>query len=81
VAVGRWFARGTDGGRRWPHRAWNAQLEVEDYSLLQNALTTKKLPDGGVRVAELFDTMPLAIIEALYQPQDSRAENYASPGS
>src|ERR1043166_4512509 len=69
IAVGRLFARATQGGRHWPTAAaWDAALRVEGLTPVRNVL-------GAVRPAtapywpirDLFSAIPIAIIEARVQ--------------
>jgi (1->4)-alpha-D-glucan 1-alpha-D-glucosylmutase len=66
VAVGRLFARATQGGRHWPSAAaWDAALSVEGLTSVSNVLGA---PHPGLGphwpVRELFHVIPVAVIEA-----------------
>jgi (1->4)-alpha-D-glucan 1-alpha-D-glucosylmutase len=66
VAVGRLFARATQGGRYWPTDAgWDAALSVESFAPVRSVLGTF---DPGVRpcwpIRDLFHALPVAVIEA-----------------
>jgi (1->4)-alpha-D-glucan 1-alpha-D-glucosylmutase len=66
VIVARLFNRSTQGGRRWPTwRDWDATISVEDFSALQQLLTTRQSPQGPeLAVSEVFDVLPLAVLRA-----------------
>ncbi|HEY7302071.1 MAG TPA: malto-oligosyltrehalose synthase [Xanthobacteraceae bacterium] len=66
VAVGRLFARATEGGRRWPSgAAWNAALDLEGFAPVRSVLGAGAIFDGRqVAVRDLFDPIPIAVIEA-----------------
>jgi (1->4)-alpha-D-glucan 1-alpha-D-glucosylmutase len=66
VAVGRLFARSTDGGRRWPAgEAWRTSINTAGFSSLRDALgAAKPLPDSELNVSELFDSLPVAVLQA-----------------
>jgi (1->4)-alpha-D-glucan 1-alpha-D-glucosylmutase len=65
VAVGRLFARASDGGRRLPVGTdWNATLSVEGFSSLQDALTLERMIGPQFPLADLFKTIPLAVLQA-----------------
>jgi len=73
VAVGRHFARATDGGRHWPLGAqWDAELVLDGFSSLRDRLhadasvTGPKLPVGS-----LFETLPVALLRAIPARQSS----------
>jgi (1->4)-alpha-D-glucan 1-alpha-D-glucosylmutase len=66
VAVGRLFARATQGGRHWPAAtAWDAALSVEGFTPVRNVLA-KHYPNVGPcwPIRDLFSAIPIAIIEA-----------------
>jgi (1->4)-alpha-D-glucan 1-alpha-D-glucosylmutase len=66
VAVGRLFARATQGGRHWPSNgAWDAALSVESFTPVRSVLGTFD-PGGSPRwpVRDLFHALPVAVIEA-----------------
>jgi len=66
VAVGRLFARATQGGRHWPTvDAWDAALSVDGLTPVRNVLGAQ-LPDPGLHwpIGDLFDAIPVAVIEA-----------------
>jgi (1->4)-alpha-D-glucan 1-alpha-D-glucosylmutase len=62
VAVGRLFARFSDGGRSWP-AGWEAELALDGFSAIRNALAPG-LPVGDAAIAPLFDPVPVAILRA-----------------
>jgi (1->4)-alpha-D-glucan 1-alpha-D-glucosylmutase len=70
VVTGRLFARTSDGGRRWPSGdTWHASLPVAGFSEIRNMLNDAKLPDGSeLAIADLFDPLPVAVLEAQYAP-------------
>jgi (1->4)-alpha-D-glucan 1-alpha-D-glucosylmutase len=67
VAVGRCFARASQAGRQWPAgTAWDAALNLEGFSAVRNPLVTastmRDTPHWSV--SDLFDPIPIAVIEA-----------------
>jgi (1->4)-alpha-D-glucan 1-alpha-D-glucosylmutase len=62
VAVGRLFARFSDGGRRWPSD-WDATLALDGFSSLRNALAPAA-PVGDAAISRLFDALPVAVLRA-----------------
>jgi (1->4)-alpha-D-glucan 1-alpha-D-glucosylmutase len=71
VAVARWMARLLAGQKQWPigDEVWgDTRLELPQVGpgcRLRNVLTGEiaVVEDGGVRVAHLFSTLPLAVLE------------------
>jgi (1->4)-alpha-D-glucan 1-alpha-D-glucosylmutase len=66
VAVGRLFARATQGGRHWPSGSeWDAELSVEGFEPVRNVVSTRH-PTAGPRwpTRDLFHTIPVAVFEA-----------------
>jgi len=66
VAVGRLFARATQGGRHWPTAgAWDAALSVDGLMPVRNLLGAQR-PGPGPHwpIADLFHAIPVAVIEA-----------------
>jgi (1->4)-alpha-D-glucan 1-alpha-D-glucosylmutase len=70
VVVGRHFAPLTDGGRHWPQASrWDAALVLDGFASTRDALIpARKLDDGSVRVAALFDPVPVAVLRATRLP-------------
>ncbi len=66
VAAGRWFSRATDGGRRWPEGAgWKScSVAVDGFSSLRNVLTGARIVGSRLYLDELFQTVPVAVIQA-----------------
>jgi (1->4)-alpha-D-glucan 1-alpha-D-glucosylmutase len=66
VAVGRLFARAAEGGRRWPAgAAWNATLNLEGVTPVRRVIGAGAMLNGRQwPVSELFDPIPVAVIEA-----------------
>jgi (1->4)-alpha-D-glucan 1-alpha-D-glucosylmutase len=66
VAVGRLYARATQGGRHWPTGGdWDAALSVEGFEPIRNVVGTwhpTAGPDWPIR--DLFRSIPIAVIEA-----------------
>jgi (1->4)-alpha-D-glucan 1-alpha-D-glucosylmutase len=63
VAVGRHFARMSDGGRRWPRREdWDAALALDRFVNLRDALRPES-PAGGM-ARDLFAVLPVAMFRA-----------------
>jgi (1->4)-alpha-D-glucan 1-alpha-D-glucosylmutase len=63
VAVGRHFAPFTDGGRRLPAGAqWDAQLQVDGFNILEDAIRREPFRARSVSAATLFETMPVAVL-------------------
>jgi (1->4)-alpha-D-glucan 1-alpha-D-glucosylmutase len=64
VAVGRLFARASDGGRQLPVGTdWNATLSVEGFSSLQDALTLERMVGPQLPLSDLFKTIPVAVLQ------------------
>src|SRR5215510_2989468 len=66
VAVGRLFARATQGGRHWPAvGAWDAALSVDGLIPVRNVLGVQR-PGPGPQwpIGDLFHAGPVAVIEA-----------------
>jgi (1->4)-alpha-D-glucan 1-alpha-D-glucosylmutase len=68
VVSGRLFGRATQEGRRWPpSQAWNASVLAEGFSAMRNLLAAgKPLPGPRLPVADLFDVLPIALLQAQY---------------
>jgi (1->4)-alpha-D-glucan 1-alpha-D-glucosylmutase len=66
VAVGRLFARAADGGRRWPSGvAWDASLSISGFSPVRTIFGNRAAADTARwRITDLFETIPVAVIEA-----------------
>jgi len=65
VAVGRLFARATQGGRHWPTAgAWDAALSVDGLIPVRNVLGAQ-CPRPGPQwpIGDLFQAVPVAVIE------------------
>jgi (1->4)-alpha-D-glucan 1-alpha-D-glucosylmutase len=67
IVVGRHFAAMTDGGRRWPTgRDWNASVKLDAFESIQDVmLPGRTLASGDVPVAPLFETLPVALLQAV----------------
>ena len=64
VAIGRLFARASEGGRRLPVGTdWNAALNVAGFSSLQNALTLERAVGPQLALSDLFKTIPIAVLQ------------------
>jgi len=70
VVVGRLFARASAGGRRWPSGdAWDASLVAAGFSEITDVLRGTKLASSPeLAIANLFDPLPVAVLEAHYAP-------------
>jgi (1->4)-alpha-D-glucan 1-alpha-D-glucosylmutase len=70
IVGGRLFARASGGGRRWPSGdAWDASLAAAGFSEITDVLTAAKLASGPeLAIADLFDPLPIAVLEAQYAP-------------
>jgi (1->4)-alpha-D-glucan 1-alpha-D-glucosylmutase len=70
VVGGRLFARASAGGRRWPSGgAWDASLVAAGFSEITDVLRGAKLASGPeLAIANLFDPLPVAVLEAHYAP-------------
>ena len=70
VVVGRLFGRASTGGRRWPSGdAWDASLVAAGFSEITDVLRGAKLASGPeLAIANLFDPLPVAVLEAHYAP-------------
>jgi (1->4)-alpha-D-glucan 1-alpha-D-glucosylmutase len=68
VVAGRLFARATEKGQRWPSaRAWDAAVRVTEFSAIKNVLAADRSLGGReLPVAELFDAVPIAVLQAQY---------------
>jgi (1->4)-alpha-D-glucan 1-alpha-D-glucosylmutase len=66
VAVGRLFARATQGGRYWPtDAAWDTALSVESFAPVRSVLGTFGPGVGPCwPIRDLFHALPVAVIEA-----------------
>jgi (1->4)-alpha-D-glucan 1-alpha-D-glucosylmutase len=66
VAVGRLFARATQGGRHRPSgAAWDAELSVEGFEPIRNMVGTRHPSRGPCwPTRDLFHTIPVAVFEA-----------------
>jgi (1->4)-alpha-D-glucan 1-alpha-D-glucosylmutase len=66
VIVARLFNRSTQGGRRWPTpHDWDATVSLEGFSAVRKLLpTAQPLSGPNLAVAEIFDTLPLAVLRA-----------------
>ena len=67
VAVGCHFSRFTDGGRKWPRNAgWRASLVADGFGSITDLLVpSRRFPENEIPVAELFATMPFAVLHAV----------------
>jgi (1->4)-alpha-D-glucan 1-alpha-D-glucosylmutase len=74
VAVGRRFGRFTDGGREWPRNGgWRASLMPNGFASMTDLLVpTRSFPGTEIPVADLFATMPFAVLHAI--PVDRRGD-------
>jgi len=70
VVTGRLFGRATQKGVRWPPaQAWNASVLAEGFSHMRNVLSAGKTIAGPrLAAADLFDVLPLAVVQAQYTP-------------
>jgi (1->4)-alpha-D-glucan 1-alpha-D-glucosylmutase len=70
VVSGRLFGRATQDGRRWPPgHAWNASVLAEGFSAIRSVVAAgKTMPGPGLAAAELFDVLPVAVLQAQYAP-------------
>jgi len=70
VVCGRLFGRATQEGRRWPpSQAWNASVLAGGFSAMRNLLEAgKPLPGPRLPIADLFDVLPIAVLQAQYTP-------------
>jgi (1->4)-alpha-D-glucan 1-alpha-D-glucosylmutase len=70
VVSGRLFGRVTQDGRRWPpSHAWNASVLAEGFSAMRNLLAVgRPLLGPRLPVADLFDVLPVALLQAQYTP-------------
>jgi (1->4)-alpha-D-glucan 1-alpha-D-glucosylmutase len=66
VAVGRLFARATQGGRYWPtDAAWDTALSLESFAPVRSVLGTFGPGVGPCwPIRDLFHALPVAVIEA-----------------
>jgi (1->4)-alpha-D-glucan 1-alpha-D-glucosylmutase len=66
VALGRLFARSTDGGRQWPSMdRWRATIAIDGFSSLSNLLGgAEPSPGSEMPAAALFGPLPVAIFRA-----------------
>ena len=81
VVGGRLFARASAGGRRWPSGdAWDASLVAAGFSEITDLLGAAKLASSPeLAIADLFDPLPVAVLEAQYAPV-RRERATANPG-
>ncbi|BEV46531.1 malto-oligosyltrehalose synthase [Afipia carboxidovorans] len=66
VAVLRWFAPFTDGGRMWPHGTIDGALKIDGLRVGQGSPTE-------LRLSELFADLPVAVLEATAARQHEKA--------
>ena len=66
VVAGRLFGRLTEGGRHWPSaQAWKGAVMLEGFSDIGDLFAAgKKLTGPAISVSELFDAMPVAVLQA-----------------
>jgi (1->4)-alpha-D-glucan 1-alpha-D-glucosylmutase len=66
VVAGRLFGRVTEGGRHWPSgQAWKGAVMLEGFSDIGDLFAAgKKFSGPALSVSELFDAMPVAILQA-----------------
>jgi (1->4)-alpha-D-glucan 1-alpha-D-glucosylmutase len=65
VVVGRHFGPFTEAGRQWPTEGgWQASLHLDGFSGLRDALRNRNHEGDAVSVSQLFDAIPLAVLEA-----------------
>jgi (1->4)-alpha-D-glucan 1-alpha-D-glucosylmutase len=63
VAVGRHFAPFSDAGRRLPAGAqWDAELRVDGFNILEDAIRREPFRARSASAATLFETMPVAVL-------------------
>jgi putative toxin-antitoxin system antitoxin component (TIGR02293 family) len=69
VVAGRLFARATAKGRHWPSpEGWDAAVTVTEFSAIRNVLAADRSMAGTeLPVAELFDAVPIAVLQAQYE--------------
>jgi (1->4)-alpha-D-glucan 1-alpha-D-glucosylmutase len=82
IATGRLFARATGSGRHWPSgNAWNASLVLDGFDDIVSVLAPgHELIGPRLSVAELFDTLPVAILQARHVPARSRSKRSLPSG-
>ena len=70
VVASRLFKRATCGGEQWPNtRAWDATLSLDGFSEIRSELGAEKNVSGSrVDVCELFDILPVAVLQAKFAP-------------
>src|SRR5260370_1012868 len=73
VAVGRQFCRFTHEGRDWPRNAgWRASLVPDAFGSITDLLVpARSLAKNEIPVADLFATMPFAVLHAV--PAEARS--------
>jgi hypothetical protein len=73
IAIGRLFARATGSGRHWPSgNAWNASLVLDGFDDIVSVLAPgHELIGPRLSIAELFDTLPVAILQARHVRQEA----------
>jgi (1->4)-alpha-D-glucan 1-alpha-D-glucosylmutase len=65
VVAARLFHRVTNGGREWRlAAAWDAAVNLDGYSQLQNVVADAAVREANVPVAALLGPLPVAILEA-----------------
>lgn len=66
VACARYFARASEGGRRWPRgEDWSARLCLEGFSGPRNMLAPEATVAGPqAMLSQLFDVVPVAVLRA-----------------
>ena len=75
IAAGRFFARSTDGGRRWPRREpWDATVSLSGFSDARPLLIEGNVASASdLAVSDLFEVIPAAILQARIEPRKRRA--------
>ena len=75
IAAGRFFARSTDGGRRWPRREpWEATVSLSGFSDARPLLIEGNVASASdLAVSDLFEVIPAAILQARIEPRKRRA--------
>jgi (1->4)-alpha-D-glucan 1-alpha-D-glucosylmutase len=66
VVAGRLFGRATEGARHWPSgEAWKGAVMLEGFSDIDDLFAPAKTLTGpALSISELFDPMPVAVLQA-----------------
>jgi (1->4)-alpha-D-glucan 1-alpha-D-glucosylmutase len=81
VAVGRQFRRFTHDGSEWPRAAsWRASLVPSGFASIKDLLVPgRSFAENEIPVADLFATMPFAVLHAVPAEAGSAKSDHIRP--